>query len=209
MRLRVPGAAWLAVLCALLVGCLVATLPLARQAPAGSPAEAEVLRPDEAASSEGWAREAERLKAGPAAPLAPTAPTGVPHATPARSPAERATPAAPTPTVAAQVLGSVNYLLLGLDRRGDEVPRADVLIMGNVDLGSGRASVLSIPRDLMSPSLGTGATGSTRPSPTASWTDARAEERRSRGGWWSRTLACGSITTWWWTSGAFAALWTQ
>lgn len=57
----------------------------------------------------------------------------------------------PTPTPAGMWRGrsSINYLVLGLDRRANELARPDAIMIGNIDLQGKRASVLSIPRDLI------------------------------------------------------------
>ena len=43
----------------------------------------------------------------------------------------------------------VNLLAMGVDRRGDEPPRSDTLLLATIDIASRRASVVSIPRDLL------------------------------------------------------------
>jgi len=42
----------------------------------------------------------------------------------------------------------INFLLLGVDRRGNEIPRSDTIILASLDFEHNRAYVLSIPRDL-------------------------------------------------------------
>jgi polyisoprenyl-teichoic acid--peptidoglycan teichoic acid transferase len=43
----------------------------------------------------------------------------------------------------------VSFLALGVDRRGDEPPRSDTMLLATVDVASQKASAVSIPRDLL------------------------------------------------------------
>jgi LCP family protein required for cell wall assembly len=43
----------------------------------------------------------------------------------------------------------VSLMALGIDRRGDEPPRSDTMLLATIDMANRRASVVSIPRDLL------------------------------------------------------------
>jgi polyisoprenyl-teichoic acid--peptidoglycan teichoic acid transferase len=91
---------------------------------------------------------------------APTLPTSLPSSTEVRVSAELnrlvensaalEPVTAPDPIVAAQRQDRLTLLLVGIDRRPDEdLFRTDTLMLATLDLREGRASLLSIPRDLV------------------------------------------------------------
>jgi len=94
---------------------------------------------------------------GPAAALQDTRDQSVVAApTPQASPALPGRPAPPAPTrtpdarAAWSRESSFNFMALGVDQRlANEIPRTDTIMLGSVDLGRRRLSLVSVPRDLL------------------------------------------------------------
>jgi LCP family protein required for cell wall assembly len=139
LPLRVSGVTWLGLLCLLVFGLLAGSVALLRATPPAPAPELEFVLP-EPAPAEVLAEEVTRPSEEPRdEPAASPTPTSVPAIAVAQ----------PTPVVTWNGPRSVNYVLLGLDRRDNELARPDVIIIGNVDLREKRASLLSVPRDLL------------------------------------------------------------
>jgi LCP family protein required for cell wall assembly len=88
----------------------------------------------------------EQQVAAVAAPLPPPSAAEVPLTADAREPVTE--PAEPFPNWMLE--NSLNFLLVGVDRRAPgQVALTDTIMLGLVDLGARRATVISIPRDLV------------------------------------------------------------
>jgi LCP family protein required for cell wall assembly len=80
--------------------------------------------------------------------------TAPPQATPTRQAAPTRTASAPTAIPLQSAIKDwngkkrINVLLLGLDKRGDEIGRSDTIIIATLDFEHNKAHVLSLPRDL-------------------------------------------------------------
>lgn len=78
-----------------------------------------------------------------------TGPEAAPALFKTPTPAPRLVPVTPTPTPTSPFLHTTNILLLGSDRRPNEVNwRTDVIMILALDFESGKAGVISLPRDL-------------------------------------------------------------
>ncbi|MCC7105758.1 MAG: LCP family protein [Chloroflexi bacterium] len=93
----------------------------------------------------------------PVASIPPSAPAPAPDlAEPPPAPSEPDRPVQPAPFNPLAVLPrwnreqTMNILLMGVDRRTmDEIPRTDTIMLASIDLVARRASLVSIPRDLI------------------------------------------------------------
>lgn len=127
---------------ALLVALATLILPLAGLV-LGAPRAAESAPPEPELAAPAEPVAAPLVVAPPARPV-----VAPPIATPAPTPIAEPEPRNPFPRWTREQY--LNFLLVGVDRRSpDEIYRTDTVILANVDLRARRATVISIPRDLV------------------------------------------------------------
>ena len=136
-----PGAAGRAGML-LALGTLAVPLAVIGLVALGRPNPPPVVTPVPAAPIESPPIESPPIAGPPAAVLPPPPVVSTPAPTPTPQPIN------PFPRWTRE--DSLNFLVVGIDRRTpDEIYRTDSVVLANVDLRAGRATLISIPRDLL------------------------------------------------------------